>query len=243
MDDVGAVLDAVECEQPGGLRLLRGWEHERALPPRPIPNERGRLLSTASSPSGIWSPDYPWAPKPTIVLVRSTRARAQLVRANGSRHAGAFRGRCLQRSRMERRTSGDEQREPGRSGRGTHADETPRSTCATSYRRSRRRPSFSHRKDDLDASVEEGRWIAGRIPARSSSRLPETRTRLWARRHGQHHQTRSKEFLDRRPTAVPSRMRVLATVLFTEHRRLDGEGRRSSGTGAGEELQLGSTTS
>ena len=64
MDDVRAVLDAVGCRAGRALRLLRGRPDERSLRRDLSRAHHGARRSSASSRSGIWSPDYPWAPKP-----------------------------------------------------------------------------------------------------------------------------------------------------------------------------------
>src|SRR5436853_1345177 len=71
-----------------------------------------------------------------------------------------------------------------------------------------------HRKDDRDANVEEGRWIADRIPGAKFVELPGDSHTLWA--------GNTDEIVDEVEQFLtgtrrgPEPDRVLATVLFTD---------------------------
>src|SRR4029453_1020339 len=71
-----------------------------------------------------------------------------------------------------------------------------------------------HRTGDLDANVEEGRWIASRIPGATFVELPGDAHTLWA---GNPDQVidEIEEFLTGARRG-PEPDRVLATVLFTD---------------------------
>jgi class 3 adenylate cyclase len=71
-----------------------------------------------------------------------------------------------------------------------------------------------HRRDDLDASVEEGRWIAGRIPRAKFVELSGDAHTLWAGNTDEI-VDEIEEFLTGARRG-PEPDRVLATVLFTD---------------------------
>ena len=76
MDDVRAVLDAVECEQAARLRVLRGRTDERAVRGDLSRAERRRSSFMASSRSGSGAPTTRGRPSPTIARVRSRSSSA-----------------------------------------------------------------------------------------------------------------------------------------------------------------------
>jgi class 3 adenylate cyclase len=70
------------------------------------------------------------------------------------------------------------------------------------------------RSDDLDVNVEEGRWIAGRIPDAKYVELPGDAHTLWAGDTDAIVDEIEEFLTGARP--VPESDRVLATVLFTD---------------------------
>jgi pimeloyl-ACP methyl ester carboxylesterase len=208
MDDVRAVLDAAEVERAAVFGFSEGGLMS-VLFAATYPQRTTALVLYAVYAKRIWSRDYPWAPRP--------EARAREIEE-------------LQRNWATRMDL--DQLAPSE-------DEAFKQRLATYFRRSAspgaavallrmntqidvrqvlptiRTPTLVlHRVDDHDASVEEGRWIADRIPGARFVALEGDAHILWG---GDTDAIvdEVEEFL----TGVrPHRQadRVLATVLFTD---------------------------
>jgi pimeloyl-ACP methyl ester carboxylesterase len=208
MDDVRAVLDAVQCEQPAVFGFSEGGLMS-VLFAATYPERTRALALYGVFAKRIWSPDYPWAPKPDDrereieELERNWAERMDLDKLAPSeddafkeRMATYFRrsaspGAAVALMRMNTQID--------------VRDVLPTIQAPT---------LVLHRKDDLDASVEEGRWIAGRIPGAKFVELPGDAHTLWGG------DTDSivdeiEEFLTGTRRG-PEPDRVLATVLFTD---------------------------
>jgi pimeloyl-ACP methyl ester carboxylesterase len=208
MDDVRAVLDAVGSQRTAVFGFSEGGLMS-VLFAATYPERVTALVLYGIFAKRIWSEDYPWAPTP--------EARRREIDA-------------LERNWAE--TMDLDQLAPSES-------EAFKRRLATYFRRSASPgaavalmrmnteldvrnvlPSIQvptlvlHRRDDRDAKVEEGRWIAGRIPGAKYVELAGDAHTLWA---GDTDALvdEIEEFL----TGVrrgPEPDRVLATVLFTD---------------------------
>jgi pimeloyl-ACP methyl ester carboxylesterase len=208
MDDVRAVLDAVECEQPAVFGFSEGGLMS-VLFAATYPERTRALALYGVFAKRIWSPDYPWAPKPDDrareieELERNWAERMDLDKLAPSED-DAFKDRMATYFRrsaspgaavalMRMNTQIDVR------------DVLPTIQAPT---------LVLHRRDDLDANVEEGRWIAGRIPGAKFVELPGDAHTLWGG------DTDSivdevEEFLTGTRRG-PEADRVLATILFTD---------------------------
>lgn len=210
MDDARAVLDAVGSTSAALVSHSEGG-NLAVLYAATYPERTRALVTTGIFAKRIWSPDYPWAPRPE--------------------------DREREIEEVERRwgTSADvEHYAPSVAG-----DEAFRDRLATYFRRSAspgaaaallrmnteidvravlptiRVPTLVlHRSGDRDASVEEGRWIASQIPTARFVELPGEDHLPWV---GDVDTLLDEieEFLTGvRPAPEPDRM--LLTLLFTD---------------------------
>jgi pimeloyl-ACP methyl ester carboxylesterase len=208
MDDVRAVLDAVGSQQTAVFGFSEGGLMS-VLFAATYPERTAALVLFGVFAKRLWSPDYPWAPKP------DDRAREIAD---------------LERNWSERMDLDDLV---------PSEDDAFKERLATYFRRSAspgaavalmrmntqldvrdvlptiQAPTLViHRTGDLDANVEEGRWIASRIPGATFVELPGDAHTLWA---GNPDEVidEIEEFLTGARRG-PEPDRVLATVLFTD---------------------------
>jgi len=166
MDDVRAVLDAVDSRQTAVFGFSEGGLMS-VLFAATYPERTTALVLFGVFAKRIWSPDYPWAPRPDdrereiAELERNWSERMdvdQLVPSEDD----AFKARLATYFRrsaspgaaaalMRMNTQLDVR------------DVLPAIQAPT---------LVLHRTDDQDASVEEGRWIAARIPGATFVELP-----------------------------------------------------------------------
>src|SRR3954454_1636551 len=210
MEDVVAVLDAAGSERAalfshsegGTLAVLFAATH----PERTI-----ALVTAGIFAKRVWSPDYPWAPKPAdrnkeieeIEHTWGTDADAEHLAPSAARDP-AFRDRL---AAYFRRSAS-----PGAAAAlirmNTQID--VRDVLPTI-----RVPSLIlHRSGDRDASVEEGRWIAERVPGGQFVELPGEDHLPWAGDQDRLLDEVQRFLTGRLPAAAPDR--VLATVLVTD---------------------------
>jgi pimeloyl-ACP methyl ester carboxylesterase len=221
-EDVVAVLDAAGSQRAallshsegGTLAVLFAATH----PERTI-----ALVTAGIFAKRVWSPDYPWAPKP------EDRAKEiEDLEGNWGTEADV------------------EHLAPSAAG-----DPVFRDRLATYFRRSASPGAAAalirmntqidvrdvlptiqvptlilHRTGDLDASVEEGRWIAQRVPGARFVELPGDDHLPWAGDQDRLLDEVQRFLTGRLPTAAPNR--VLATVLVTD---IVGSTQRAAGLG------------
>jgi class 3 adenylate cyclase len=208
MDDVRAVMDAAGSERAAIFGSSEGGLMS-VLFAATYPDRTRALVMHAVYAKRLWSPDYPWAPKPD--------ARAAEI------------------EEIERAWGG----EMDISSLAPSADEAFKRRAVVYLRRSASPgaavallrmnsqidvrdvlPTISvpalvlHRVDDRDVRAEEGRWIAGRIPGAKYVELPGDEHLIWA---GDVDElvNEVEEFLTG-SRAAHEADRVLATVLFTD---------------------------
>jgi pimeloyl-ACP methyl ester carboxylesterase len=208
MDDVRAVLDAVGSEQTAVFGFSEGGLMS-VLFAATYPERTTALLLFGVFAKRSWSPDYPWAPKPDDRareiedLERNWSGQMDLddlVPSEGD----AFKKRLA----MYYRRSASPGAAVALMRMNTQLD--VRDVLPTIQA-----PTLvMHRTGDLDANVEEGRWIASRIPGAKFVELPGDAHTLWA---GNPDEVidEIEEFLTGTRRG-PEPDRVLATVLFTD---------------------------
>jgi pimeloyl-ACP methyl ester carboxylesterase len=208
MDDVRVVLDAVGCEKAALFGFSEGGLMS-ILFAASYPERLSALALYGVFAKRIWSPDYPWAPTPEA----RQREIEELERNWGQ-------------------TMDLDQLAPSE-------DEAFKQRLATYFRRSAspgaavalmrmntqidvrdllpviQVPTLVlHRKDDIDVKVEEGRWIAERIPGARFVELSGDAHTLWAGDTDSIVDEIERHFTG--TTQGPDPDRVLATVLFTD---------------------------
>jgi pimeloyl-ACP methyl ester carboxylesterase len=208
MDDVRAVLDAVDCEQAALFGFSEGGLMS-VLFAATYPDRITALVLYGVFAKRIWSPDYPWAPKP------EARAREIEELEKNWSHT------------MDLDTLAPSEDEAFKNRLATYFRRSASPGAAVALMRMNTQidvrdvlPSIQaptlvlHRKDDLDANVDEGRWLAEQIPGATFVELPGDAHTLWGG------DTDSvvdeiEEFLTGARRG-PEPDRVLATVLFTD---------------------------
>jgi pimeloyl-ACP methyl ester carboxylesterase len=208
MDDVRAVLDAVDSRETavfgfseGGLMsMLFAATH---------PERTTALVLYGVFAKRIWSPDYPWAPKPDdrereiAELERNWSERMDLDQLVPS-ESDAFKDRL---ATYFRRSASP--------GAGAALMRMNTQLDVRDVLPTIQAPTLVlHRTHDRDANMEEGRWIAGQIPGARFVELPGDSHTLWAGNTDEI-MDEVEEFLTGTRRG-PEPDRVLATVLFTD---------------------------
>ncbi|MGZ8694411.1 MAG: adenylate/guanylate cyclase domain-containing protein [Gaiellaceae bacterium] len=208
MDDVRAVLDAADSERAALFGFSEGGNLS-VLFAATYPQRTTALALYGVFAKRIWSPDYPWAPTPEdrqreIAELERTWAAGMDVDQLVPSESEAFKRRLA--TYLRRSAS------PGA------AVALLRMNTEIDIRGvlpAIQAPTLvMHRAGDRDTSIEEGRWIAARIPGATFVELPGDAHVVWA---GDTDEVvdEIEEFL----TGVrrgPEPDRVLATVLFTD---------------------------
>jgi pimeloyl-ACP methyl ester carboxylesterase len=208
IDDVRAVLDAVGCEEAALFGFSEGGLMSMLFAAT-YPERMRALVLYGVFAKRIWSPDYPWAPKP------EARAREMEDLERNWAHT------------MDLDKLAPSEDEAFKNRLATYFRRSASPGAAVSLMRMNTQidvrevlpfiqaPTLVlHRRDDLDANVEEGRWIAGQIPGAKFVELQGDAHTLWA---GDTDRIvdEVEEFLTGTRRG-PEPDRVLATVLFTD---------------------------
>ncbi len=208
MDDVRAVLDAVDCRQAAVFGFSEGGLLSVFFAAT-YPERITALALYGAFAKRLWSPDYPWAPKPDDrereieVLEQNWSSRMDLDQLAPSED-DAFKDRL---ATYFRRSASP--------GAGVALMRMNTQLDVRDVLPSIQAPTLiMHRTHDRDVKVEEGRWIATQIPGATFVELPGDSHTLWA--------GDTDEIVDEVEQFLtgarrgPEPDRVLATVLFTD---------------------------
>jgi pimeloyl-ACP methyl ester carboxylesterase len=208
MDDMRAVLDAVASEQAAVFGFSEGGLMS-ALFAATYPQRTTALLLYGVFAKRVWSPDYPWAPRP-----EDRERQIEALERNWSEG-------------MDLDQLAPSEDDPFKERLRTYLRRSASPGAAAALMRMNTQldvrdvlPTIQaptlvmHRTDDGDANVEEGRWIAAQIPGATFVELPGDAHVLWA---GDADEVvdEIEEFLTGARRG-PEPDRVLATVLFTD---------------------------
>jgi pimeloyl-ACP methyl ester carboxylesterase len=208
MDDVRAVMDAAGSERAALFGSSEGGLMS-VLFAATYPERTRALIALAIYAKRVWSPDYPWAPKPEVraaeidSIERNWGGEMDISNLAPSADE-AFKRRAV--AYLRRSAS------PGAAVAllRTNTQIDVRDVLPTI-----RVPTLVlQRVGDRDVNVEEGRWIAAQIPNAKYVELPGDEHLIWA---GDVDAVvdEVEEFLTgERP--LPEANRVLSTVLFTD---------------------------
>ncbi|HEU5064562.1 MAG TPA: adenylate/guanylate cyclase domain-containing protein [Gaiellaceae bacterium] len=208
MDDVRAVLDAVGSEQAAVFGFSEGGLMS-VLFAATYPERTTALALYGAFAKRIWSPDYPWAPKPD----------------DRAREIEALERNWAERMDLDMLAPSEDDAFKDRMATYFRRSASPGAAAALMRMNTQidvrdvlpaiQAPTLVlHRTGDIDVKVEEGRWIAGRIPGAKFVELPGDAHTLWA---GDTDAIvdEIEEFLTGARRG-PEPDRVLATVLFTD---------------------------
>jgi class 3 adenylate cyclase len=208
MDDVRAVMDAVGCERAAIFGSSEGGLMS-VLFAATLPDRTRALVTHAIYAKRLWSHDYPWAPTPDDRAAEIAEIEAawggEMDISNLAPSADdAFKRRAV--AYLRRSAS------PGA------AVALLRMNSQIDVREvlpTIRVPTLVlHRAQDRDVTVEEGRWIAERIPGATFVELPGDEHLIWAGDVDRLVDEVEEFLTGSRPVQEPDR--VLATVLFTD---------------------------
>lgn len=176
MDDVRAVMDAVGSERAALLSMSEG-ANMSMLFAATYPQRVSALVLFGCFAKRLWSPDYPWAPKP--------EERQRWYREIEEQWGGPFDVTTLAPSRADDPAFKDW------FGRYLRMSASPRGALTLARMNTQidvrdilpaiRVPTLVlHRRGDRDARLEEARYIAGRIPGARLVELDGADHLLWA---------------------------------------------------------------
>ena len=207
MDDVRAVMDAAQSRRAAVFGVSEGGNMS-VLFAATFPERTTALVTFGVYAKRVWSPDYPWAPRPeerareieaverdwahldpTPLAPAATREQLDSVARYIRRSASPGAAAALLRMNTEIDVRGV----------------LPSVSVPT---------LVAHRTHDRDVHIDEGRWIASQIPRSRFLELPGDAHLPWL---GESERLLSEmeEFLTGVPPAEET-SRVLTTVLFTD---------------------------
>jgi len=207
MDDVRAVLDAVGSERAAIFGASEGGNMSMLFAAT-YPERTIALATFGCTAKRIRSPDYPWAPTLEHRLAESARVERYWTTLDWSDLAPSLGASEIEEiSRYYRRSAS-----PG-AAVALHKMNT--GVDVRDVLPSIRVPTVvMHRRDDLDAKVEEGRYIASRIPGARLVEFPGADHSWWTQDRDLILDEVEELVTGIRPAPEPNR--VLATVLFTD---------------------------
>jgi len=210
MDDVRAVMDAAGSERAALFGQSEGASMA-ILFAATYPERTTALITFGAFASRVWSPDYPWAPTPEQRqglydnIEKNWGGDIDMsALAPSLAHDAGFRRRLSTYLRLSA--------SPGA------AMALARMNTEIDVRKvlpAIRVPTLIlHRTGDLDANMEEGRYIAARIPGAKFLELPGPDHLPWVGDQAEVTDEIEEFLTGIRPAPQPDRM--LATVLFTD---------------------------
>ena len=207
MDDVRVVMDAVGSERAAMLGASEGGQMSMLFAAT-YPERTTALAIFGSTAKRIWSPDYPWAPtweERVAVFAETERHWTTMDWSNLAPSLGA--AEIAEIARYYRRCAS-----PGA------ALALVKMNTGVDVRHvlpTIRVPTvIMHRTDDRDAKVEEGRYIASKIPTARFVEFPGADHSWWTQDRDAILDEIEELVTGVRPAPEPNR--VLATVLFTD---------------------------
>ena len=208
MDDVRAVMDAAGSERAAIFGSSEGGLMS-VLFAATYPERTRALITLAIYAKRIWSPDYPWAPKP--------EARAAEIESIEGAWGGEMDISNLAPSADEafKRRAAAYLRRSASPGAAVALLRMNTQIDVRAVLPTIRVPVLVlQRVGDRDVNVEEGRWIAAQIPGAKYVELPGDEHLIWAGDVDAVVDEVEEFVTGRRPP--PHSDRVLATVLFTD---------------------------
>ena len=208
MDDVRAVMDAAGSGRAAVFGFSEGGQMS-ALFAATHPDRTVALVIYGTFAKRIWSPDYPWAPKPDAreaelaALEQNWATRMDLDQLAPS-ESDAFKTRLAAYFRRSASPG------TGVALMRMNTQHDIREVLPTI-----RVPTLVlHRSGDIDVKVEEGRWIAEQIPGAKYVELPGDSHTLWGGDTDEIVDEIEEFLTGARPARELDRM--LATMLFTD---------------------------
>jgi pimeloyl-ACP methyl ester carboxylesterase len=207
MDDVRAVLDAVGSERAAVFGNSEGGQMS-LLFAATYPTRTTALVTQGTFARRVFSPDYPWAPMP--------EAREQEIRDIEASWAD-----------LDVTTLAPSAEEPFRRRLATYFRRSASPAVGAAFLRMNTQADLRavlptirvptlviHRTEDRDVNVEEGRWIASRIPGARYVELPGIDHTPWVGNQDEVLDEIEEFLTGTRHVEEPER--VLATILFTD---------------------------
>jgi class 3 adenylate cyclase len=208
MDDVRAVMDAVGSERAVVFGASEGGNMSMLFAAT-YPQRTVALCTFGCTARRLWTADYPWAPtwEARLAAIRQVERDwadglgwediAPSLDRDGLAELGRYYRRCAS---------------PGAAvallTMNSHVDVRdvlPTIQCPT---------VVMHRVDDRDARIEEGRYVAARIPGARFVEFPGADHSWWTQGQDAIIDQIEENVTGARPTPQPNR--VLATILFTD---------------------------